>query len=621
MIKELINFTENLDSHIKEAANNISKGIHLLIDIDPNENLFVSETFNTDSSDIEKDDYKKIFEYQNASSYLDMNKQQKFDKNQKIHSASPFAFAFNFSLGNDKKNIELKLKRDIESKKLSNSLQVESKNYKIEEVKKSISSYFSNAKRLCLGENSDFDDIIQKFEVFCTEELFEIIRYGENRNSDEKVYRAEFDKLGEKDYIRVYLICVPLSEWHNAYNYYFESEYPPNNYIPNDFFSSTYNQKKPFLIHQTATFDKNILIKGSDALILNEFDKIVSAKPKVLPNPLPIFIYKKELQNKLISLVRENGKISFQEIIDKLWNFHKSDFQNYYLINWFYGKDFQIIDLDFVPSFSYELLLEIRNLFEVKERNSSEYKHYPLIKNIFELEKHVFAPLLQNIKYRIEYFRDLDPEDYKDRTKTPNAHYNNRFISYSKYRKAIYDYVYKSQRNTIDGHIFDEMVFNAIKDDIKNNNDYGIKEKLNIWYSSYEYFNTNNKINMVNKLKDYQNFVAAIIADEPLADITDEKFAFAAGQVIEYILSKSKSADNSYNLLEPYLQQAKCTEFKRAIANDFGRYKHENFSKNFEKVAAFVLSYETPANLKHLLPQILSGVFSKNQLFSTNLSK
>lgn len=66
--------------------------------------------------------------------------------------------------------------------------------------------------------------------------------------------------------------------------------------------------------------------------------------------------------------------------------------------------------------------------------------------------------------------------------------------------------MYKTQRNTINGHIFDEMVFNAIKDDIKNNNDYGIKEKLNIWYSLYEYFNTKNKINMVNKLKDYQDF-------------------------------------------------------------------------------------------------------------------
>jgi CRISPR-associated protein Csh1 len=188
------------------------------------------------------------------------------------------------------------------------------------------------------------------------------------------------------------------------------------------------------------------------------------------------------------------------------------------------------------------------------------------------------------------------------------------------YRKAIYDFVYKSQRNVIDQFIFDELVFNAIKDDIKNNNDYGVREKLNIWYSFFEYFNTNNKINMVNKLKEYQDFVAALIAEESFTDISDEKFAYAAGQVIEYILSKSKSADNSFILLEPYLQQSKCEEFKRAIANDFGRYKHENFSRNFEKVAAFVLCYETSTNLKLLLPQILSGVFSKNQLFSINTS-
>ncbi len=122
---------------------------------------------------------------------------------------------------------------------------------------------------------------------------------------------------------------------------------------------------------------------------------------------------------------------------------------------------------------------------------------------------------------------------------------------------------------------------------------------------------------MANKLKEYQDFVTAIISEEPLSEITDEKFAFAAGQVIEYIHSKSESDDNSYNFLEPYLQQAKCDEFKRAISNNFARYKHGNYSNNFEKVAAFVLTHETSVNLKQFLPQVLSGVFSKNQLFST----
>ena len=337
-----------------------------------------------------------------------------------------------------------------------------------------------------------------------------------------------------------------------------------------------------------------------------------------------------DIRNEFTSELREalktcpdekDPRMIMQKAIDavqKLVEDNADDIDNYYLLFWQNTKDGIVFkDFDFVTSFEYSISkdkpLAILNLFEIKEKGGKDYKHYPVIHNIFDFEQQIMKPFIQSKYLRVDYFGDLNKDDYTKLDLT--------FCSLSRYRKAIYDYVYKSQRNTIDGHIFDEMVFNAIKDDIKNNNDYGIKEKLNIWYSLYEYFNTKNKINMVNKLKDYQNFVAAILADDTLTDITDEKFAFAAGQVINYILSKSKSADKSYNLLEPYLQQSKCVEFKRAIANDFGRYKHENFSKNFEKVAAFVLSYETSANLKQLLPQILSGVFSKNQLFSTNISK
>jgi len=102
------------------------------------------------------------------------------------------------------------------------------------------------------------------------------------------------------------------------------------------------------------------------------------------------------------------------------------------------------------------------------------------------------------------------------------------------------------------------------------------------------------------------------------ADISQnslEEFAFAAGQVIYYILQKSKSADTSYQRLEPYLQQVTCEGLKKAIANDFARYKHENYSTRFEKAAAFVLTYQTEENMKKVLPEILAGIFSNNQLF------
>lgn len=619
MIKELINFTKSIDTGITDNSGSITNGLHIFVDQNDDGELFVSKLIDS-NEEIAFIDLMKILNYEKHSAYLNMNKQQKFDKSQKVHSANPFCFSFNFSLGNNKKEIENNLKKKIELKELSNSLKIESKNFKIEEVKKSIPNYFINAKRLCLQNPTDYDVLIHKFEIFCRDNLLDLIKYENQDDLSKNIYRKRYENLGEKEYVKTYLVCVPMQAWEDAYQYYFSSEYPQDKNTVNDFFCATYNQKKPFLIHHTASFDTSFQFKGMEATVIKQFEGLAKTKPKFFPNPLPIFIDKDELNRDVISIFKENGKYGYKEIIEKLLNSHHEDLSNYYLLNWFYGKEFQVIDIDFVSQFEYKLKdpLAIHNLLEIKEKDGKTDKRYPLIKTVFDLEEQVLKKLIENKSFKVDYFKDLDPEDYKDRTRTPNILYSNRFISFSKYRKAVYDYVYKSQRNSIDGTAFHEMIFNSILDDVKNNNDYGIKEKLNIWYSLFDYFNPKKNINMINKLKEYQDFVSAIIEDEELKDITDEKFAFAAGQVIEYILSKSKSADNSYNLLEPYLQQSKCAEFKKAIANDFGRYKHENFSKNFEKVAAFVLSYETSANLKHLLPQILSGAFAKNQLFSTN---
>lgn len=223
----------------------------------------------------------------------------------------------------------------------------------------------------------------------------------------------------------------------------------------------------------------------------------------------------------------------------------------------------------------------------------------------------MLKPLLENkFKNRIDYFSDLDMKGYDVLPYT--------FQSYSKYRKTVYDYVYKSQRHLIDAPVFYEMVFNAIKDNIKNGYAKGVKEKLNIWYSVQHYFNQKNKTYMGNKLKEYQDFVEELISETGLQrEATDADFAFTAGMVIDYIINKSRAADDSFKLLEPYLQQTRGVEFKKAIANDFARYKHERFSKNFERAAAFVLSYEIDTDVKKLLPEILAGVFANNQLYSS----
>ncbi len=646
MIQELINFTASLDENFKTLGSLPKEGLHILLKIGTDD----LEQIRIDTTDFEYELYSKkqkddVSDFLNKCKYLQqnvwcINTNKCFDLPTKaIHSCSPFAVVFKrehleggakFIANATRHNRQIYERFDTYFNKSFDLFEnkEESEKYEIFKqffshsifsvVLKRIEEDFSNQRNELDLELSEMkeqlkntSDKIQKQEI-----------KGKIADTEQKLLKVKV--LDDSDYILFYLE-LPIEEYAETHNKYLKDNLftipkyttPANEkgliYGSSNFMNGL-NGNMPFLMHQTAPFDISGRISNIDAKRLYELQNIFPNK--TLPNPLPVFIYKEELQEKIIGIFKDSGfKFGYKEIIQKLVEDYEDDISNYYLLYWQNTKDGLVfMDFDFVTKFEYKISdksLVILNLFGIKEKGEKEFKRYAVLNNIFEFEQQIFKPLIQNKYHRIDYFGDLNKDDYDKLDLT--------FTSYCKYRKATYDYVYKSQRHTIEGHNFDEMVFSSIKDDIKNSNGYGVKDKLNIWYSLYEYFNTNNKINMVNKLKEYQDFVAAIIDHEPLTDITDEKFAFAAGQVIDYILSKSKSADTSYNLLEPYLQQAKCEEFKRAIANDFGRYKHENFSKNFEKVAAFVLSYETSANLKHLLPQLLSGVFSKNQLFSTNL--
>ena len=644
MIRELINFADSLGEDFKNLGSSPKEGLHILVRELVSENGEVKIDFeNFHYEQFSKKQKDKPSDFLNRCKILHQNAwcidtNKCFDLPTKaIHTCSPFAVGF---------------KREH----LEGGAKFMENRGKKKQIYERFEDYYFN-KAFSLFEDSEvggkyafFKDffIANKFSEFLTiiEAKNSNIRErlegkseefkAELKESKDKARKDELKELiseieqellkvkplDDSNYIIFYL-DVSLERYKSVHKKYLDDKlfntdkyntetngesliYGTNNFL------NGFNGNMPFLMHQTASFDITSRISNTDAKLLNDLKNMFPNK--TLPNPLPIFIYKDELlQERVISIFKESGfKFGYKEIIQKLIDENEEDIANYYLLFWQNTMDgITFRDFDFVTLFEHKFkdALIIQNLFDIKEKGGKANKYYPLIKNIFEFEQLVLKPLIQSKYLRVDYFGDLNKDDYAKLDRT--------FSSYSKYRKTVYDYVYKSQRSAIDGIIFYEIVFNSVLDDVKNKNEYGIKEKLNVWYSLYEYFNPKHKINMVNKLKEYQDFVAAIIAVDAIVDCTDEKFAFAAGQVIEYILSKSKSADSSFNLLEPYLQQSKCVEFKKAIANDFGRYKHENFSKNFEKVAAFVLSYETDINLKHLLPQILSGVFAKNQLFSS----
>ncbi|ASZ11937.1 hypothetical protein KTO58_15150 [Chitinophaga pendula] len=638
MIKELVNFTSLLDDSFKMQNTYPKEGLHIRLKIKE-----INQQVSIDLSDIQHERFSKKAK-DDVSSFLHQCKllQQQawcidtnkcFDLPTKaIHTCSPFAVGFKREhwAGGSKYQKNTGTKNALSARfgvyfgkafELFVPPEIAAQYVPFRDF--FLQGHYSAIIEKIEQDNKTHSISLQEQIAAINEEAKQTKEKSEKEKAKEQV--AELTKasykympLEEGNYIIFYL-DVTLSQYQEVYDRYL------NNALFNSAkynvtsdeggpvfgtsnFMNSYNSTMPFLLHHTAPFEISGRISEGDARLLHDLKNIFPNK--TLPNPLPVFVYQEELQQEVISIYQESEfKFGYREIIERVTEKHASDVSNYYLLLWQNTKDGLVFkDFDFVSRFEYQLAspVVIQNLFGAKVNEGKAFKHYSIIKDIFSLEQQVFKPLLQNEYHRLDYFGELSKDGY---TSTDRV-----FHSYCRYRKVVYDYVYKSHRHFIDGRMFDDMVFGAILDDIKNDKDDGVKDKLNIWYGAYHLFHNENETKMSNMVPVFRAFVNDLISGNIPDNIQDEEFAFAAGQVIDYMLSKSKSSKKNRALLEPYLQHSKCLEFQKAISNDMFRYKHGEFSDDFETVASVVLGHRTDINMKDLLPSILSGVFSKNQL-------
>src|SRR5574344_309356 len=145
MIREIINFTEDLIHDVPDIIQwkiQPSKGLHIFIDLDEkngwiNQNLIKGKDY--DYFDGKNEDipmWKDCIKYQQITDYITMNKVQKFDSKQKIHSCSPFSVAFNFNFNEaDKKALGIKVygkkSRPSDSEKEENNKLIRDKRLEI----------------------------------------------------------------------------------------------------------------------------------------------------------------------------------------------------------------------------------------------------------------------------------------------------------------------------------------------------------------------------------------------------------------------------------------------------------------------------------------------------------
>lgn len=613
MKTELVNFVNDLPQAVFSYNLSLSEGLYIFVDLDEEGNLLGLEkqvytkpkakqkketagkekTLFTEVEIAEEESEMNPF-FQRCleiRSYLQPVSSFKIlNPNKKIFNSTCSAFAIGFKkkilLDNMEKNTD---------------------------IKKEIEQYFKGASLYVSNDNHK--RWFNQFKQYCIENLINTI-----------IHLPEYQTMKVDFSINIFLNSPQIVDFKEVYEAYLKNNvFNKEDYqekIEDEVYNiaeslSGFNDKKLFLRHKTAPFEFNYRLTSAEAKIVWQFFGL--QRRKVFPNPLPIFIDKKELNQKVIKLLKEDGTIRYNEIIKKLFEETKQDIGNYYLL--FFQKG-ELIDLDFVPSFQYEITdMEIIEIFPIGGKSAKK------INNIFEFEKEITNPIFNGqlvketkIGLWLQYFGDIEFN--------PNMS-DNTYNQVLKYRKAFYDYVYKAKRSAIQSFMFHDIMRKGVLDDIradeykdsKHSKEYAIKQKLNIWFSLYNYFDFNNLTshnNMANKTQSLLEQTKKIAASDEEVLQNDEEFAFASGQLIHYLLGQSAAGDRTHALLEPFLQKTEARLFKLAIARAFDTYKHEipfykgNTRYAFDRIMSQVMGFEPDTvNMKDLLPFILAGYFSE----------
>lgn len=654
MIRELINFMNDLMSdipNIMEWKSQPDKGLHVFIDIDSNGvwiNKDLKKGKNYDYFDGKNKDiklWKDCIRYQEATTYITMNKVKRFDKEQKIHSCSPFAIAYNFKFSDkDKqshgiKTFNKKDKTNNDKIKENNQL-IRKKRFEV--VSDRLNDYYDNCIRLYnlnMSEANDSQTYKYKAEI---EGFFASFKDIISCLKRLKAYK----QLTEKDYLHLYLRSVPIEEIEKKHKEYIEQ----NIFNEEDGeglsdkkhgvvgFFTAYNKNKPFLKHQTCYLKNGISQRFSinDAMALFYLDKLLRRKSKCLPNPLPIVVDQREINTAIVKIFNDKKEpLSYSQLLEKLFSSPNIKYlSDYYLLNYSNTRSGMVLnDFDFVPMFRYELSqpVTVSNVTMsgfVKDKVFNKDSDIN-IKTIFDFErivvKMIFNNTLVKIKdddYTCSYFGDLPKPEF--------VQGGSLMVDLIlKYRQAVYAYIYKSDLKAITQNMFEDMMFNSILTNIKseiikkrcewNNN---IKRKINLWFSLQGMFNRLDNKKMKKNVTELRDRIRDVANGKATLN-SSEELAFAAGQLVSYIIDRSEAKNKTYAMLEPYLQKSTSSQLQDEIAQSIAIYKHDikvNYQRKgkFERLASETLAYGNDVKMKPLLKFFLAGCFSPCVIYETN---
>lgn len=256
------------------------------------------------------------------------------------------------------------------------------------------------------------------------------------------------------------------------------------------------------------------------------------------------------------------------------------------------------------------------NVLNTKEKLGDEY----VIKSYKSPED------LKTIKWLInKYFFDGHVKYFSENEELDKRNNNNisklMHDTFINSRKAFDDWFNKGTKLSIKPQI-DKITFNLMEDKLNRlplTKLYKIQDIFNLRISLLIHFNIKGGLELSKTLKELTNKVDKKINGESFIDCeSDTEFYYIVGQLIHYIISKSKTKTKNYNLISPITKARNTDQIKENLFRLFKKYEYAipiNYKK-FGRMYAMISSYE-PSNYrieKRYRDYLIAGLTSDNLL-------
>ena len=493
-----------------------------------------------------------------------------------------------------------------------------------------INNFFTKATKFIDKNNHD-----DSFKTFLLNQIHEVIQLFDEKI---KTYNNSKVKVNEQinDYRTIFVFLdLPIQKyifaWDN-FNQGVTNETKQNAtnslFVQNTDLINFDISRKPFAAHYTASFFDNYKIPREVQTYIKSFFNSLKDK-SIFPKPLPIFIVKSELNQKMIKIFQGNkNKLSFEDIFERIYEtedgLEESDLQNYYLLYAINNQgDIEIKDFEFVPSFNYKLDIGIELVFEITEK----LPH--VVKNVFEFQRTIVRQLFNNCLIIKDEKKGTYSYNYWGEVKCKSSN-DSRLVLL--YRRAFYEFIYKSRKQAITSIMIKDIILSGIINILKpeesrkiHAQEERIKTLLNIYFNINQHFDSNNtnfnKINvsMATKTKELLKYAQELVSDgeKHFEDGEDMAFAFCFGQLVYYLLSQSEASNKTHSLLLAYLQKSDFDLLKQKAKEDATKYSYKISFNNakFNKMSGEVFGYTPTTKFSELSSFFLAGYFSKNIIY------